>query len=510
MKRLITLLSILFFLASCGGFGGSGENEPNDSFSKASPIRLNSTVQGYVDSAEDIDVFSYECKKTESVSISLSALKGINHDISIFAGKGARPLLVKRIDDARKSSPEFFPSLTLTPGKWFFVVGHGDRDKPAGNREKKYRFQISKLRGESEREPNDSAETASPLIPGTPIEGFYSQSFNKQNKDPKARFIEYDYFSCDSSEGGTMADIEVSGVPGVDSAIEIISGTGRVLVRTDAAGMGAPERISGQGIRANGRFYIRLFAKNYGVNYKEPYTLQIMLKGYEEGVELEPNNVVDESTLLVSTMKGAIQPENDADVYRIDPLPDAVLRTVTVMPSPGLDITLSVLDKDSVVLAEINGGGAGSAETYAGVRVGTPVYIALRGSVKDDAEEQYYHIRAGIASEQNNSENEPNDTKEQAGILSGDVNGYLSYKGDKDFYLFEKPGRTEVEITLAHNSGDTSTLSVTDNMGYIIRTVETENGSVILNEFVNDRLFIIVETTSQGSEQPYRLTIVPK
>jgi len=134
----------------------------------------------------------------------------------------------------------------------------------------------------------------------------------------------------------------------------------------------------------------------------------------------------------------------------------------------------------------------------------------VRSSIKDDAEAQYYHIRAGIATEQNNAEGEPNNTKEQAGIITSDMNGYLSYKGDKDFYLFENPGRSEVEITLAHNGSDASTLSVTDNLGYIIRTIESQNGSVIINEFVNDRLYIIVETTGQGSEQPYRITIVPR
>ena len=180
------------------------------------------------------------------------------------------------------------------------------------------------------------------------------------------------------------------------------------------------------------------------------------------------------------------------------------------MPSSGLDVSFSLVDKNGVQIAEINSGGEGTQEMFSGIRVTESVYAVVKGMIKDETEAQYYHIRAGIANEQNNVELEPNNEPEQALPFNGVINGYLSYKGDKDYYLYESEGRSEVVIVLAHNAADKSTLSVTDNLGYIIRTVASENGNVILNEFVNDKLFIIIESTGQGAEQSYKLTIEQK
>lgn len=512
MKRLLAVLSILFFLVSCGGFSKQNEREPNNSFSEAQTVSLNRPVRGHIDSLKDSDYYQYECEKAQTVSITLTALKGINHDISVFKAGNSKPVLVKRIDDSRKSSPEKFPSFGLTPGKWYFVIAHGDRDKPAGNRKNSYLFTVSQVKSheEDEGEPNDTIRNASALIAGTPVTGYFSQSFNKLNTDKNERFIEYDYFFCEASEGGTMADIEISAVPGVDSVIEVLSSGGRLLLRSDSGAVGAGEHISGQGIRANGRFYLRVYAKNFGSNYKEAYTLKIELGGFEEGVELEPNNAVEEATSLQSTMKGSIVPENDQDVFRVDPQADAQIRNIVVMPSSELDVWFSVYDSNSILLAEINSGGAGAQELFAGIRVQSPVYVLVKGSGKSETEQQFYHIRAEIANDQQNAETEPNNSMEQAQPISGQISGYLSYKGDTDYYIYEHEGRTEVIITLSHAAADNAALSVTDNLGYVIRTVPTENGTLILNEVVNDRFYIVVETSGNGSQQSYSLTVEDK
>ncbi len=66
-------------------------------------------------SPNDRDFYVIHVKERKIADIQLSGVKGINLAVKIWKG-GDDPSLIKWIDDNRKSSPERFANLSVTPG----------------------------------------------------------------------------------------------------------------------------------------------------------------------------------------------------------------------------------------------------------------------------------------------------------------------------------------------------------------------------------------------------------
>src|SRR4030042_1827043 len=92
--------------------------------------------------------------------------------------KGQRekePKLIKWIDDNRKSSPERFPNLLTTPGKYFIEILQSDRDAKKVNKETLYELVLKSREPISEEsEPNDSKDEANKIYPSKEITGYFS------------------------------------------------------------------------------------------------------------------------------------------------------------------------------------------------------------------------------------------------------------------------------------------------------------------------------------------------
>jgi hypothetical protein len=142
------------------------EKEGNNSFATANPIELQKDISGYLQDMDDRDYYSFNVPHRMVLDISVSGIKGINHSIKVWKG-GEQPLLIKLIDDNRKSSPERMVNLTADPGQYFISIQHGDGDRRVGDAESPYTLHISyrDFLGE-EAEPNDTALQATPILFG--------------------------------------------------------------------------------------------------------------------------------------------------------------------------------------------------------------------------------------------------------------------------------------------------------------------------------------------------------
>ena len=134
--RFLILVSFVFFSASCVK-KKQFEIEPNNTFLTANVIEAGKSISAYVDSSSDQDFFMYYSKDESVLDINLSAVKGVNHSIEIWRDNGIKDLL-KLTDDNRKSSAERVRNLYVEEGTYFINISHGDRDKPAGNKENSY------------------------------------------------------------------------------------------------------------------------------------------------------------------------------------------------------------------------------------------------------------------------------------------------------------------------------------------------------------------------------------
>ncbi|MGL4369230.1 MAG: hypothetical protein ACRCUT_06110, partial [Spirochaetota bacterium] len=98
------------------------EKEPNDSYADATAYEVGTPVSGTISSPLDRDFYSLDIAQGAPFNITLSAVKGVNHALRIWRTGGAEPLLLKYIDDTRKSSPEGICNMYLSSGRYYIEI----------------------------------------------------------------------------------------------------------------------------------------------------------------------------------------------------------------------------------------------------------------------------------------------------------------------------------------------------------------------------------------------------
>ncbi|MCL2154787.1 MAG: hypothetical protein FWH53_03895 [Leptospirales bacterium] len=509
-KKSILLIIFVISFTSCNKTK-IYETEPNNTFETANKIEIGKEIIGYLESENDIDNFLLDINETQILKINLSGVKGVNHAIYIYRKENVNFKLIKIIDDNRKSAPETFANLYVSPGQYIFSITHGERDEKKGNTENPYILKItSRPYSGEEREPNDTPHAANEIYFDQPIIGYFSPGRNPLNKDQKNPMIETDWYKFDISVSmitPLLIDVSLYGVLGIDSVISVFNSSLEEIVTVDNAGTGEGEYITDLGLKESGTYYIRVFAKNFSFNNETPYELRITSKPYDSDYELEPNNTFEQANIIMNnSIRGKISSVSDMDCFKFSSPTKNRYYKIDCELSADFSPTLTAYDNNRNKLFEINNFGS-DQDFIPPFFVKDSIYISLSAS-KMPPNESNYKLSIEEYYPDGQMEMEPNNSKAAANLITGRMSGFINSKNDADYYLYKCEDRKKVQIRVRGVRNGKITFSTTDQMGFIIKTKDVNSDEEVSHIEVFDKKgFIIIESVTPNYEYPYTIII---
>jgi hypothetical protein len=491
------------------------EQEPNNSFSSATEIILNSKVEGYINKNDDQDFYRLEIIDPVILDINLSAVKGINHAMKIFYTIKGKPILIKVIDDLRKSSPERMCNLFCESGIYFISVLHGTKDIPRSNTEAPYILMVlSREAGNNEElEVNDSAATARSIQFDSAYSGYFSPSYNLLNENRENSYREEDWFYIDillDEDKSILLDIDLTGVPEINSMIYFFDPQLHEISLSDSRGVGDGESLKGLGITKAGRYYVMITSRNFGSNNDIPYNLQIIKREYDYSIEMEPNDTPENANLIVDNrINGTIAPEGDVDFFLFRVSDNLSLHRIEIEPPPEINVKMRIYNAMNRKLYEIDNNKNDQREIIPNAFIEGNFYIEVYSDQRVYNQESTYSLSVSSMPYSVENEIEPNDSSERATRIKGDlIIGYTSRKNDVDYYYLEYAGRVRCNFNIRGIKNSRLKISVTDPLGYIIKTITlVGNQRKSFNEMIDMKGFIIVESASESYDEPYSIDI---
>lgn len=247
--------------------------------------------------------------------------------------------------------------------------------------------------------------------------------------------------------------------------------------------------------------------------------------GGASGDEIEPNDGEDVATPLSigATLRGRIDPEVDADFYRLD-IKDAGALNVEVTAVDGMDLTVELLDGGGSALARSDRGGVHVREGVPNLGVtpgrytvvvrakklpptrpvpapkkrpakppkkgaagapGAPAAVVIDPAVAAPSAAPVYEITAKVAAPPANAEREPDDDRGTANdLIVGDtVTGFVGWTGDADVWKLSVEAlsaKNVVDIELSAVEGVALTLEVADGVGHVLLARKAPKGSSLV------------------------------
>ena len=511
-----TILVLILLLAGCKK--EQFEKEPNDSFATANFVSLPCNIKGYLQSDNDVDFFCFDVKNKSVIDISVPGIKGVNHSIKIWKDAPS-PVLLKLIDDGRKSSPERICNFFAQPGRYFVSIQHGEGDPKTGNPNTPYSLSMTARNFvDEECEPNDSIEQANIIELGRDIKGYFSPACNRLNVNGREPLREEDWFAVllDCAQGPVVINISLSGVSGVNSVLEVYDPAGKFVMARDNNPTGLGESISSLGITQSGLWYIVVTTKGRAANHDEPYTLRVSSGEYSPTMELEPNNSIETANEIKGNyIDGFYNAPGDVDyfVYPHKGRPD--FYRVSLKPDDKTDVVLTILSPNDAggfnKAAEVNNGGTGVEEIFPNFYADDR-FICVVSFASPYTEGSSYRLTVEPIPDTEGMEIEPNDTKEEADIVKGNIiKGFTSKAGDKDYFRLKYDERLNAVFEITAPKKGEIKVSVTDPMGFVLKSVKAADGkSVVLSEMVDGSCYIIVETLRLDLNNPYSIGVKTK
>ncbi len=510
ISRLLPFILMPFILSilSCN-ISRHNETESNNTFATANTVEPGRTYTGTIENDRDIDCFALSVDRDRIIRIELSGIKGVNHAFSIFRMNGDTGILLKLVDDNRKSSPEDFANLHVSPGRYIISVHHGERDDKKGNPETTYNLKITEYDvSAEEHEPNDRNRPGT-LQAGYPLTGYFSPARDRYNDSAQNPFREEDWYSFDltaDENNPVTVTLDLAGVGGVDSVLELYDRQFNLIAQSDASSHGAGESITDFGIKNAGTYYAVVAAKNFQYNNSTRYTISLTVNSHSSDNELEPNNTFDEAnTIQGKETRGKFNSGRDADYFITGTDTTGKYLRIDLVNDESSDSTLAVYDKSRKKLFEINNNGPGGPEVLPVLYIKENLYIAVTSN--SDSGGSYTLILTGINSF-NPMEIEPNNRKEDSNPVKNIIKGYTTCTGDIDYYIVTNESKKNYRIEFRAPENGSVKLSTTDQSGYIIKSQDASNGqTVTINEIFEKRGYIIIETVSLDLENLYDLII---
>jgi len=513
--RNLTLLLITFLIIAAASCKKNiiEEQEPNNSFSSANQIALDMPIEGFIDSIDDKDFYRLLIDRNSILDIRISGIKGVNLSLKIWKGQD-QPILLKEIDDNRKSSPERIVNFFTEPDVYYITVLHGDRDRRKANRETPYRLIVSaRDMLAEETEANDDRLYADTIVQGEELTGYFSPAYNRLNLDRDSRYREEDWFAINidlESDEPLIMDVNISGVQGINSTLYLYGSDGRIITMADSSPMSLPESIKGIGIRESGNYYIMVTSSGYGSNPDEPYYLNVSLSPYDSSMEMEPNNsFAAASEIMNNEITGKINTPDDRDFYRYRSNNiDSVYR-IGARSTENIDVKLRIFNKDHHLITEVNNSRKGESEIYPDLSINGDFYVIVSSKLYSSETDDTYSLLIEPLDDIKSIEIEPNNSKSEANtVLDDEIRGFISTGSDKDYYLLQYDRRIKVEFEIKGVKDGEIKLSITDPLGFILKSINVRDDNIMtFTEMVDKKGYLIVESVKESFNDPYEITL---
>lgn len=196
---------------------------------------------------------------------------------------------------------------------------------------------------DTEEEPNDRPANATEIGLGSPVSGTIGVPRTGQRAD-------HDFYRLDTlGTPGSVIDVAVTGVPGIDLVVEGHDFSGRLLGRANEAARGAGEVLRSIGARREPLFFSVREVWVDGIPARSApnasYEIRLIQRAREDGGETEPNSRPEDAEPIDpgTARFGHINHVDDLDLYVFDPVPTTgqLLVVRVVAPSHhGILVTL--------------------------------------------------------------------------------------------------------------------------------------------------------------------------
>ncbi len=191
--------------------------------------------------------------------------------------------------------------------------------------------QVSRNDSSREREPNDAAASATLLREGVALTGRIDIGAGQSD-------VDWYNVSCPTSPCAVSASI--TPVPGVDLSLQLVNPTSQtVIASADAGGPGEGENLFATGAAISTVYLVVRALPSLGAALSSdvPYTLTHRCYAFG-GLELEPNNVPDQATVIQKgTTMGQLE-GRDTDWFVVP----KDTGTIQISSAPGFDVALAV------------------------------------------------------------------------------------------------------------------------------------------------------------------------
>ncbi|NVB81459.1 MAG: hypothetical protein HOV81_23895 [Kofleriaceae bacterium] len=222
--------------------------------------------------------------------------------------------------------------------------------------------------------------------------------------------------------------------------------------------------------------------------------------------EIEPNDSDEVASPLAlgGTARGKIEPENDADFYKLEVDKPGVL-SVMLTGVEGMDLTLELVDSAGTLVGKSDRGGARVKEGIpnAGVTAGTYMLIVRQAPKKkakpararkgakaqpatvDMTPAPVYELSTQLVLPGPGNEREPDDDRGTANdlIVADNAIGYLGWAGDKDVWKLSVETLSEknaLDIQVSPIEGVALELEVSDAIGQLLATRKAPRGAPLV------------------------------
>ena len=298
-----------------------------------------------------------------------------------------------------------------------------------------------------EKEPDDDVAHAQPMEPGKGVRGTLG--------GPKDVDV-YSWMNPGAPHdmgGFDYARVELTGVPGLDLALDVLDGDGKRLLTVNDGAAGEPEVIPNVGVDAAHTYYLRVHEAGAAPKGDAAHSYELTVQTWKAaaGDEREPNDDVAHATPVVlangtsGDASGFFGRKRDEDWLSLSlagvPAKDgrATLR-LELAPAPDVAPSLKVTAADGkTVFAEARGAKNDELRLRnVGVEVGAgAVAMALR-AVEGRSPDTRWVLRVAVEPPLDGAEREPNNDVAHATPLmlsggTGQLAGFL-WPGDADVY----------------------------------------------------------------------------
>ncbi|MFW6182084.1 MAG: hypothetical protein ACOC8N_10060, partial [Spirochaetota bacterium] len=243
------------------------EREPNNRMVTATPLELDSAIQGYYspafffregDREPETDWYSFQVPRDGGQRVyhfSVSAVPDVDANIALYDELG---YLIRRGDSAGTGEGEKLKNLGLEGGTYYVRVSGGRGQE---NSMVPYLLKVESGPVAGEREPNDRYTHATPLVFDQDTNGF----INPSGDVDWYRLVLYE-------TRRQVITAKVGPTAGIDPVLELYRGHDELLVRVDDRGRDEGEIIKNMGVR-EGIYYLRVSSGHAGEqNPNDPYT----------------------------------------------------------------------------------------------------------------------------------------------------------------------------------------------------------------------------------------------